>query len=291
MAKHALYRFYSDSGQLLYTGITNDPGRRFTEHAKEKHWWTKIRGITVDWYDDRDSVLSAEKRAIRIESPLHNVRDKHTPASDEDEFSYEDHVHMNAAIAATGGRRVDQTFFKEVADRVDEALGLGYSYREITNAAEGFSWVEDSVLTEHLPAYPGQLDSSEIENLNDAHTYLAAFIPSEIEQFSSQARAEPEMARAHAHEFTIRAFEIAQDVVDAEGRDLEALSGFLSSVRDGRECLEWAQQATGRDAIFPLPIDCRAVIELAVARRLGTWTPQNAPTSEFRWRELVRHNH
>lgn len=289
--KHALYRFYNDGGQLLYTGITNNPERRFTEHAKEKHWWTEVRGIAIDWYDDRNSVLSAEKRAIRIENPFHNIRDKRDRGVDEDEFTYEDHVHMGAAIAASRDRDTSRKFFKDLADQVDAALAQGYSYCEIVAAAEGFSWVEDSTVDDHLPAVPGQMNAQDLEDLNDANVYLASFIPSEIEQFTSKARSEPEMARAHTHEITIRAHRIAEEFMATEKRDLEALSDFLTSSPKGRRYLEWAQECSGRNAIFPLPIDCREVIESAVGLLLGTWTPGHAPTAELRWHELAELSH
>jgi predicted GIY-YIG superfamily endonuclease len=69
---------YDDGGQLLYVGITSSPDHRFTQHASDKVWWPEVRGITLEWYDDRESVEKAEKRAIRTENPRHNVvhRDK-----------------------------------------------------------------------------------------------------------------------------------------------------------------------------------------------------------------------
>ncbi|MCP3017276.1 GIY-YIG nuclease family protein [Nocardiopsis dassonvillei] len=75
MSKLALYRFYNDGGQLLYVGITNDPPRRMGQH-EAKTWWPQVRGMTVDWYPDRASVLAAEKRAINVENPLHNIQHK-----------------------------------------------------------------------------------------------------------------------------------------------------------------------------------------------------------------------
>ena len=76
MAELALYRFYNDGGQLLYVGITNDPPRRMKQHTDTKTWWSQVRGMTVDWYPDRASVLAAEKRAINVENPLHNIQGK-----------------------------------------------------------------------------------------------------------------------------------------------------------------------------------------------------------------------
>lgn len=69
---HALYRFYGDAGRLLYVGITDDPDRRWKQHAGSKDWWPEVRGIAVDWYETRAAVEAAEKRAIAVEQPAHN---------------------------------------------------------------------------------------------------------------------------------------------------------------------------------------------------------------------------
>lgn len=74
MKKHALYRFYGDTGQLLYVGITGDPARRFGQHATTKAWWESVRGISIDWYTSRQDVEAAERRAIEIERPLMNLQ-------------------------------------------------------------------------------------------------------------------------------------------------------------------------------------------------------------------------
>lgn len=68
----ALYRFYGDAGRLLYVGITSSPDRRFGQHAKSKEWWPEVRGISVDWYDTRQAVEAAERRAIAVEQPAYN---------------------------------------------------------------------------------------------------------------------------------------------------------------------------------------------------------------------------
>lgn len=74
MSKHALYRYFADDGALLYVGITNDMSRRMGQHADRKDWWSEVRGVTVDWYPDRPSVLAAEARAVNVEQPRHNIR-------------------------------------------------------------------------------------------------------------------------------------------------------------------------------------------------------------------------
>lgn len=70
---HVLYRFYSATGQLLYVGITNSPPERFRSHEGSKEWWAQVSGITVENYETRDELCNAERRAIQVERPLHNV--------------------------------------------------------------------------------------------------------------------------------------------------------------------------------------------------------------------------
>lgn len=73
MGRHALYRFYSDSGELLYVGTSGDFGRRFPAHA-QKIWFLQVRGITLEWYATEDDALKAERRAIHVEHPRYNVQ-------------------------------------------------------------------------------------------------------------------------------------------------------------------------------------------------------------------------
>lgn len=69
---HALYRIYDDAGQLLYVGISKNPAARFMQHTN-KPWWPDVRGITIDWYANGELVRSAERRAIHVEKPAHNI--------------------------------------------------------------------------------------------------------------------------------------------------------------------------------------------------------------------------
>ncbi len=71
---HTLYRFFNVERDLLYVGITADPTRRFDKHSREKDWWTEVEIIEMQHFPDRQSVLAAEREAIRDEKPLHNVR-------------------------------------------------------------------------------------------------------------------------------------------------------------------------------------------------------------------------
>jgi predicted GIY-YIG superfamily endonuclease len=70
---HVLYRAFNAQGQLLYVGITMNPGNRFAQHSDEKPWWTDVADIRVEHFGSRDRVLAAEREAIKTEQPLFNV--------------------------------------------------------------------------------------------------------------------------------------------------------------------------------------------------------------------------
>jgi predicted GIY-YIG superfamily endonuclease len=73
----ALYRFFDACDALLYVGVTGDVDARWEQHASLKPWWPQVTRKTVEWYDDRETAESEERRAIREEDPLHNVQ--HAP--------------------------------------------------------------------------------------------------------------------------------------------------------------------------------------------------------------------
>lgn len=67
-----LYRFYDADGALLYVGITKDPTKRTREHSKRSEWHPFARSRTLEWFEDRESALDAERAAIHRERPLFN---------------------------------------------------------------------------------------------------------------------------------------------------------------------------------------------------------------------------
>lgn len=77
--EHALYRFYDETGALLYVGITNSINRRFIKHAGDKPWWPDVVDCRIAFYPDRAALARAEGDAIRYERPLHNVRQEDSP--------------------------------------------------------------------------------------------------------------------------------------------------------------------------------------------------------------------
>lgn len=71
----SLYRFWNDSDELLYVGITHRGWRRFNEHASAKAWWHLVHTVTVDHYPNRETARAAELTAIQSERPRFNIAD------------------------------------------------------------------------------------------------------------------------------------------------------------------------------------------------------------------------
>lgn len=78
-----LYRFYDAAGRLLYVGVSRNLASRWAQHESEKSWWPAVARKTVVMYGSRREAELAEGRAIRSESPLHNLamgrKDKEAP--------------------------------------------------------------------------------------------------------------------------------------------------------------------------------------------------------------------
>jgi predicted GIY-YIG superfamily endonuclease len=70
---HALYRFFDAGGQLLYVGISLDPGARWKQHRSDKPWWGEVATVTVEPHETRAAVVQAERAAIIAEKPKYNV--------------------------------------------------------------------------------------------------------------------------------------------------------------------------------------------------------------------------
>lgn len=82
-ASVAVYRMFNLDGALLYVGISDDPKRRFAQHAHDKGWWYLVVRWTVEWYPDRASAAAEEARAIVDEAPAYNVAGVPTEVVDE----------------------------------------------------------------------------------------------------------------------------------------------------------------------------------------------------------------
>lgn len=69
----ALYRFFNADGELLYVGISLNPGHRWGQHRADKPWWIEVATITVEAHRGRAEVLEAEREAIKRERPRYNL--------------------------------------------------------------------------------------------------------------------------------------------------------------------------------------------------------------------------
>lgn len=93
---HALYRFWSEDGVLLYVGITQNPGARWKAHSKDKPWWHEVWIVTKENHPSRDAVERAELAAIRYGRPKYNVKHNNTPGP----LASIETMHPNARRAA-----------------------------------------------------------------------------------------------------------------------------------------------------------------------------------------------
>lgn len=72
--EHTLYRFFSAADELLYVGITCNPGKRMERHRDTKAWWSEIARMALERHPNRAAVLAAERSAIEQEKPRYNIR-------------------------------------------------------------------------------------------------------------------------------------------------------------------------------------------------------------------------
>ena len=69
----SLYRHFCDGEQLLYVGISLSTLTRLGQHAINSHWYDKIAKVTIEHFPTRKQALTAERKAIIQEQPLHNI--------------------------------------------------------------------------------------------------------------------------------------------------------------------------------------------------------------------------
>ncbi len=72
-----LYRHYDYNDVLLYVGIASNPVVRGSSHKHNSDWYAVLSRTEYEWFNTREFALAAERRAIRLESPLHNVTHNH----------------------------------------------------------------------------------------------------------------------------------------------------------------------------------------------------------------------
>jgi len=70
----SLYRHFSKDDSLLYIGISLSALNRLGQHSSNSHWYTKISKVTIEHFDTRTAAMAAEREAIILEKPAHNIQ-------------------------------------------------------------------------------------------------------------------------------------------------------------------------------------------------------------------------
>ena len=91
-----LYRYFNDKGSLLYVGISLSAVYRACQHKSVSHWYKYATKIDIQRFDSRGDALSAEREAIKKESPIYNLMHN---KKEETPFEYPDGVNSKSADA------------------------------------------------------------------------------------------------------------------------------------------------------------------------------------------------
>ncbi len=153
MSTHTLYRFFDADNQLLYVGLTINPGPRMQRHRATKPWWGDIARIEMQQLPDLESLRVAERDAIAREKPLYNVRlngSDPTPALDSDQppvvvaglvgrwfHSWRPATPTDSEHATRRGDRILE-WQGRVLDRIEDGLYLieTFSWRDGTSTGQ-----------------------------------------------------------------------------------------------------------------------------------------------------------
>lgn len=68
-----LYRFFDQSGALLYVGRTINAQSRWRSHERTKEWFASVATVTREVYLSAEDLDLAERQAITTENPRHNI--------------------------------------------------------------------------------------------------------------------------------------------------------------------------------------------------------------------------
>lgn len=128
-ATYTLYRFFGANEELLYIGLTAAPWDRWRAHSRDKAWWTEVETVTVEHFEDFESLAAAERNAIGLERPRYNLA-LQTGASNEDREAAREAV--RAAVVA------DRNARRALKEAIHAAVQVGVTERELTEVS-GFA--------------------------------------------------------------------------------------------------------------------------------------------------------
>lgn len=76
VTKTDLYRHFDENGTLLYVGVSLSAMHRLGQHKEHSHWYERIKNVTIEKFETRESALHAETMAIVHEKPEYNIAKK-----------------------------------------------------------------------------------------------------------------------------------------------------------------------------------------------------------------------
>jgi predicted GIY-YIG superfamily endonuclease len=133
-----LYRYFDESGTLLYVGISKSYMTRFAQHKSDKKWIYDVKKITLEIFETRDYAHIKEIDAIEKENPLYNIA--HQISSDSNAMDW---------------MEFDGKFDRETKDRIDLVIAKipSYDLTELIKLCNGniFRLEKISVYTFKLP--------------------------------------------------------------------------------------------------------------------------------------------
>lgn len=144
----AVYRFFAADDTLLYVGVTQRFGTRWSNHAKQKPWWPQVARQAVVWYDTRAEALSIETEAIKTEKPVHNVLHQPKPPKPRRPASEADHTFS--------------TRFR-IPRRMWDAYGTAAARKGIDRSADLVDHVRDFIRTHGNEHELAELEAAEQE--------------------------------------------------------------------------------------------------------------------------------
>lgn len=78
-----LYRYFDKDGNLLYVGISINAMLRLSQHRCTSSWYQEADKVKIEKFERRSDAIKAERKAIRDESPAHNIRHQKNAQEDE----------------------------------------------------------------------------------------------------------------------------------------------------------------------------------------------------------------
>lgn len=128
----ALYRFFDDSGDLLYVGISMNPAARWSQHRQDKPWWCEVATVTIEAHSSPAVAEAAERVAIRSELPRYNVA-HHPDRWERRQYVAHDGPYMGSyeigGLLGVSRQRVSQLAGQPEFPRPAEVLSMGSVWR------------------------------------------------------------------------------------------------------------------------------------------------------------------